>query len=228
MTRHSPDLLAELAAFDTPAICNGLEVLDPAFTLYSYTKDFLMCSHPERPARVGYARTAQIRTTPPQGEDAAALNARRIAYYDYVAAGGNPQICVHQDMDGPRGLAACWGDVMANVHKSLGVVGVVTNGAIRDIPGMPDGIQMLASGEKPSHGELHMVSFGGAVQVAGLTIRDGDLVHMDRNGAAVIPHHLAADLPAAVRKVAGREQAIIKAAQKGHGNWHEVRKLMGG
>ena len=117
---------------------------------------------------------------------------------------------------------------MANVHLSLGVVGVVTNGAIRDIPGMPDGIQMLASGEKPSHGELHMVDFGGAVQVCGLTVRDGDLVHMDRNGAAVIPHALAADLPAAVRKVAAREQAIIGAAQKGRANWDEVRKLMGG
>ena len=228
MTLHPPALLAELASFDTPAVCNGLEVLDPAFTLFSYTKDFMMCSHPDRPARVGYARTAQIRTTRAQGADAAALKARRVAYYDHVAAGEGPQICIHQDMDGAHGIAACWGDVMANVHLSLGVVGVVTNGAIRDIPGMPDGIQMLASGEKPSHGELHMVDFGGAVQVCGLTVRDGDLVHMDRSGAAVIPHALAADLPAAVRKVAAREQAIIGAAQKGRANWDEVRKLMGG
>lgn len=224
----SPDLLAELASFDTPAICNGLEVLDPAFTLYSYTKDILICSHPDRPARVGYARTAQIRTTRAQGDSDFALKQRRIAYYDYVAMNEGPQICVHQDMDAPHGIAACWGDVMANVHKSLGVVGVVTNGAIRDIPGMPDGIQMLAAGERPSHGELHMVDFGGTVQVCGLTVRDGELLHMDRNGAAVIPKHLAADLPAAVRKVGDREHAIIKAAQKGRSNWDEVRKLMGG
>jgi len=227
VTQHSADLLAELASFDTPGICNGLEVLDPAFTLYSYTKDFLMCSHPDRPARVGYARVAQIRTTRAHGDDAATQKARRVAYYDYVEAGDGPKICVHQDMDGPNGIAACWGDVMANVHKSIGMVGVVTNGAIRDIPGMPDGIQMLASGEKPSHGELHMVSLGGTVQVAGLMISDGDLVHMDRNGAAVIPHALAAALPAAVRKVGDREQTIITAAQKA-GNWEEVRKLMGG
>ena len=79
MPDHSPDLLAELAGFDTPAICNGLEVLDPAFTLYSYTKDILMCSHPDRPARVGYARTAQIRTTRAQGDSAFAQKQRRIA-----------------------------------------------------------------------------------------------------------------------------------------------------
>ncbi len=227
MSLHPPELLRALAAFDTPAVCNGLEVLNPAFTLYSFTRDVLLCSHPDRPARVGYARVAQIRTTRAHGEDAATLNARRIAYYDYVAEGDAPKICVHQDMDGDAGIAACWGDVMANVHQSLSVTGVVTNGAIRDVPGMPDGIQMLARGEKPSHGELHMVSFGGMVQVCGLTVRDGDLVHMDRNGAAVIPHALAADLPAAIRKVGDREQAIIAAAQKPD-NWAEVRKLMGG
>lgn len=228
MTAHSSDLLAELASFDTPGICNGLEILDPAFTLYSYTKDYLMCSHPDRPARIGYAKVAQIRTTRTHGESAADLKDRRVAYYDYVAESEGPTICIHQDMDGPAGIAACWGDVMANVHFSLGVVGVVTNGAIRDIPGMPEGIQMLAGGEKPSHGELHMVSYGGTVQVAGLTISDGDLVHMDRNGAAVIPHALAADLPAAVRQVGDKEQAIIRAAQKGRSGWPEVRKLMGG
>lgn len=228
MTAHPPALLEELAGFDTPAICNGLEVLDPSYTLFSYTKEFLICSHPDRPARVGYARTAQIRTTPPQGEDAVALKARRLAWYDHVADCDAPQIAVHQVLDAGHGLAACWGDVMATVHKSLGVVGVVTNGAIRDIPGMPDGIQMLATGEKPSHGELHMVSFGKPVQVAGLRVCDGNLVHMDRNGAAVIPHHLAADLPAAVRKVGDREQAIIAAARQGRANWPAVRKLMGG
>lgn len=227
MPLHPPELLRELATFDTPAVCNGLEILDSAFTLYSFTKHFLMCSHPDRPARVGYARVAQIRTTRAHGEDTATLKARRIAYYDYVAEGDAPKICIHQDMDGEAGIAACWGDVMANVHKSLGVTGVVTDGAIRDIPGMPDGIQMLARGEKPSHGELHMVSYGSTVQVAGLTVRDGDLVHMDRNGAAVIPEALAADLPAAIGKVAEREQAIIAAAQK-RDNWAEVRKLMGG
>ncbi|MCA8928729.1 MAG: RraA family protein [Alphaproteobacteria bacterium] len=228
MTVHPPALLEELARFDTPAVCNGLEVLDPSYTLFSYTKDFLVCSHPDRPARVGYARTAQIRTTPPQGEDPAALKARRLAWYDHVAGDEGPQIAVHQDLDAAHGLAACWGDVMATVHLSLGVVGVVTNGAIRDIPGMPDGIQMLATGEKPSHGELHMVAFGQPVQVAGLRVADGDLVHMDRNGAAVIPHHLAAALPAAVRRVAEREQAIIAAARQGRANWPAVRKLMGG
>lgn len=228
MTTHSPDLLAELASFDTPGICNGLEVLDPAFTLFSYTKEFLMCSHPNRPARVGYARVAQIRTTRVHGEDTATMKTRRVAYYDYVAEGDELKICIHQDMDGDGGIAACWGDVMANVHKSIGMVGVLTNGAVRDIPGMPDGIQMLARGEKPSHGELHMVSFGGTIQVAGLMVSDGDLVHMDRNGAAVIPHALAAALPAAVRQVGDREQTIITAAQKGRANWAEVRKLMGG
>ncbi len=228
MTQHPPELLDQLAAHDTPTICNALEVLDPAFTLYSYTKRLLRCSHPERATRVGYARTAAIRTTRPHGESAATLKARQLAYYDYVNAGDAPKICVHPDLDGEAGIAACWGDVMANLHHGMGCVGVVTDGAFRDIPGMPDGIMMLARGEKPSHGELHMLTFGEPVQIDGLMVRDGDLVHMDRNGAAVIPHDLAAKLPEAIAKVVTRETALIKAAQQRPFDYAAVRKLMGG
>jgi regulator of RNase E activity RraA len=228
MPQHPPELLAQLAAHDTPTVCNALEVLDPAFTLYSYTKRFLRCSHPDRPARVGYARTAAIRTTRPHGEDTATLKARRLAYYDYINAGDGPKICVHQDLDDEAGIAACWGDVVANLHYGMGCVGVVTNGAFRDIPGMPDGIMMLARGEKPSHGELHLVAVGEPVQIDGLMVRDGDLVHMDRNGAAVIPHALAADLPAAIAEVVAKEAALIKAAQQRPFDYATIRRVMGG
>ena len=228
MTSHAPDLLQQLATFDTPSICNALEVLRPGFTLYSYTKRYLICSHPERPPRVGYARTAAIRTTPPHGEDAKTLEARRLAYYDYVNSGDRPKICVHQDLDGDAGIAACWGDVMANLHLGLGCVGVLTDGAIRDISGMPKGIMMLARGEKPSHGQLHVVAFGEPVQIDGLVIRDGDLVHMDRNGAAVIPPELAAALPDAVAQVQQKEAALIEAAQQRPFDYAKIRKLLGG
>jgi len=228
MPLHPPELLIELASYDTPTICNALEVLDPSFTLYSYTKGYLMCSHPARMPRVGYARTAAIRTTRPHGEDAATLKARRLAYFDYVNEGTGPKICVHQDLDGEAGIAACWGDVMANIHYGMDCVGVLTNGAIRDIPGMPEGIMMLARGEKPSHGELHTISFGETVQIDGLMVRDGDLAHMDRNGAAVIPHGLAADLPGAVAQVQGKESALIELARQRPFDYAAIRKLMGG
>jgi regulator of RNase E activity RraA len=228
MTTHPRELLTQLAGHDTPTICNALEILDPARTLFGFSKKLLRCSHPDRPARVGYARTAAIRTTRPHGEDAAALQARHLAYYDYINAGDAPKICVHQDLDGEAGIAACWGDVMANLHYGMGCVGVVTDGAFRDIPGMPDGIMMLARGEKPSHGELHTVTFGEPVQIDGMMVKDGDLVHMDRNGAVVIPHNLAATLPGAIAQVITKEAALIRAAQQRPFDYAKVRKLMGG
>lgn len=223
-----PVLLDRLAAIDSPTICNALEVLEPGRTQFGYTKAAMLCSHPDRPARIGYAKTAAIRTTLPQGEDKAALKARQSAYYDYIQAGDAPKIVVHQDLDGEHGVAACWGDVMANIHKAMGAAGVLTNGAIRDIPGMPEGIMMLATGEKVSHGSLHTVRFGGPVEVCGMPVQDGDLVHMDRNGAVVIPAHLAAKLPDAVQQVVEREQAIIKAAQAEPKDLAALRDAMGG
>ncbi len=228
MTIHPPELLTHLAQHDTPTICNALEILDPARTAYGFTKRLLQCSHPDRSARIGYARTAAIRTTPAHGETPAVLQARRLAYYDYINAGDSPKICVHQDLDGEAGIAACWGDVMANLHLGMGCVGVVTDGAFRDIPGMPAGIMMLARGEKPSHGELHTVTFGEPVQIDGMIVCDGDLVHMDRNGAVVVPHGLAARVPEAIGQVVAKEAALIKAAQERPFNYAKVRGMMGG
>ena len=228
MTAHPADLLATLARLDTPTICNALERLDPARSGFGFTRRPLICSHPDAGPRVGYARTAKIRTTPPQGEDKEALTARRFAYFDYVNAGDGPKIAVHQDLDGDEGIAACWGDVMANLHKAMGCVGVVTNGAFRDIPGMPEGIPMLAAGEKPAHGFLHMIAFGEPVEVAGMTVRDGDLLHMDRNGAVVIPAALAPALPEAALQVVEREQRVIALCRAPDFSLERVKAAMRG
>ena len=44
---HPQTLLDELASFDTPTICNALEVLDDGFCDYGYTKEPLMCAFPD-------------------------------------------------------------------------------------------------------------------------------------------------------------------------------------
>ena len=212
-TTHSADLLGKLAGYDTPTICNALEVLDPERRGFGFTRQALTASVSAPTPRVGYAKTASIRTTRPQGISAEVLRARNDAYLDYVAAGPAPKIALHQDLDDVAGIAACWGDVMATMHKAMGFVGVVTNGTIRDSAGMPDDFLLLASGEKPSHGHLHTVVYGEMVDIAGMVANDGDLIHQDRNGALVIPHAFAADLPATADQIIAVEDAVKRAAR---------------
>jgi regulator of RNase E activity RraA len=227
-TTHGKELLDRLAGFDTPTVCNAIETLDAGLTTHGFTHRPLICAFPDMPAQIGYARTAQIRTTPPKGESAEDLRERRFDYFGYVRTGDGPKIVVMQDLDGDAGLGACWGDVMANLHVAMGVAGVVTDGAIRDIPGIPAGIQFLATCIKPSHARLHTAAFGGTVTVAGLTVKSGDLVHMDRNGAVVIPHALADDLPAACERVIDKEHRTIAACRDRPFDLDKVKAIMSG
>ena len=56
-------LLEKLKTYDTPTICNALEIVDPARRLTGFTVKPLVCPFPELPPIVGYAKTATIRTT---------------------------------------------------------------------------------------------------------------------------------------------------------------------
>ena len=143
---------------------------------------------PTLPPIVGYAKTATIRTTHAHELDAKKAREQRIGYYEYIAAKPAPGIMVIQDLDGPDvGFGAFWGEVMSAVHKGLGLLGVVTDGCIRDIDQWAPGFQALAGSIMPSHAHVHLADFGKEVRVAGMLVRSGDLVHADRHGAVTIP-----------------------------------------
>jgi regulator of RNase E activity RraA len=207
-------LLEALARYDTPTICNAMEIVAPGRRLIGYTTKPLVCPFPDLPPIVGYARTVTIRSVVQSGLPAAEAQARRTAYYEYVGTGHGPRISVIQDIDGPDvGYGAFWGEVQSNVHKALGCLGVVTDGSIRDIPQWAPGFQALAGSVGPSHAWVHAENFGGEVRVAGMTVRSGDLIHADLHGAIVIPFDIAPKLPDAADLCARRETPILEIAR---------------
>src|ERR1700754_417046 len=186
-------VLEALGRYDTPTICNAMEVIAPERRLIGYTTKPLVCPFPDLPPMVGYARTVTIRSVLKSSLPPDEQAKRRIAYYEYVGTGQGPRISVIQDIDGPDvGYGAFWGEVQSNVHKALGCLGVVTDGSIRDIPQWAPGFQALAGSIGPSHAFVHLDGFGDDVCVAGMTVRSGDLIHADRHGAVVIPFETAA------------------------------------
>ena len=207
-------VLEALARYDTPTICNALEIVAPERRLIGYTTRPLICPFPDLRPIVGYARTVTIRSTVASGLPAAEQSARRIKYYEYVGTGVGPRISVIQDIDGPdAGFGAFWGEVQSNVHKALGCLGVITDGSIRDIPQWAPGFQALAGSIGPSHAYVHAETFGGEVRVAGMTVRSNDLIHADRHGAVVIPLDVAAKLPDAAELCGRRETPILDIAR---------------
>ena len=214
MTEITADLIAELETIDTPTVCNALELVAPRRRGWGYTVEPLVCARPELGSMVGFARTARIRAQHPADDDAAA-NDRRDDYFRYVDEGPKPTIMVIEDIDGDsRGYGSWWGEVNSTIHLGLGAKGVVTDGSIRDLPDIAEGFQLLAGRVGPSHAFVQMVDYGGPVNVAGMGVVDGDLIHADQHGAVVIPTDVAAEVMAAADLIARREAVIIDAAKQ--------------
>ena len=210
----TPAELVALAAFDTPTICNALEVVLPELRARGYTTRPAICGFPALKPMVGYARTARMRAKTPPSLSAAELRELRQDYYRYIDAGPKPSVVLIQDLDGPdAGYGAAWGEVQSAIHRGLGALGVITDGSVRDIDAWAPGFQFLAAMIGPSHAYASIVEFGGDIEVLGMRVRSGDVVHADRHGAVVIPTAAIRDLPAAVDKVARREAAILEVAR---------------
>lgn len=209
------ELLDQLASFDTPTICNALEVIAPERRAVGFTTESLTCLYPGLKPMVGYARTATMRSIHPLQQTPQEAGQRTMAYYEYIAEGGPaPSICVIQDLDGARaGFGSFWGEVNTHIHLGLGCRGVVTDGSVRDVDANAEGFQMLCRMVVPSHAHYHIVDFGGTVSVAGAYFSHGDLIHADRHGAVIIPPEHAARIPEVVDTLTRREAVIIAAAK---------------
>src|SRR5436305_14796691 len=89
-------LLEALARYDTPTICNAMEIVAPHRRLIGFTTKPLVCPFPDLPPMVGYARTVTIRATAASSVPAAEQQARRLGHYAYVGTGHGPRISVIQ------------------------------------------------------------------------------------------------------------------------------------
>ena len=208
------DLLAKLRGVDTPTICNALELLVPERRGHGYTVESLVCLRPELGPMVGVARTATIRCAGPSGMSSDEAGALSHGYYSYIDVGQKPSVIVIQDIDERKGFGAFWGEVNSSIHAGLGCVGLITDGGIRDLPDIAPSFQMLAGRVVPSHAFVHLVSFGEPVDVAGMRVCDGDLIHADRHGAVVIPWEVARQASPVADEVYQRERVIIEAARQ--------------
>ena len=221
------ELRRELQGFDTPTVCNALEALAPARRGWGYTTEPLFCARPGLPPLVALARTATIRSAHPNDLETAAARELSDAYYAYIDAGPKPSVVVIHDMDERRGYGAFWGEVNSAIHKGFGCEGLITNGGVRDLPDLAEGFQVLAARVVPSHAFVHVVDYGRPVDVAGMRVRDGDLIHADQHGAVVIPHEVAPRIRETARLMQARERVIIDAARAPGFNIDKLRAAQG-
>jgi regulator of RNase E activity RraA len=217
-------LFDDLSRFDTPTICNALEIVRGQRFTSGFTRQRLLAAFPTLPPIVGYAKTARLRCSVPF--DSAARRQKLLGYYEYVAQPKQPAIAVVEDIDSQPGLGAFWGEVNTTVHWGLGCHGAVTNGSMRDLGAMCPQFQCLAATLSPSHVNAQVVEFGTPVEVFGMAVSNGDIVHADRHGAVVFTSAEGEKLPAAIDLIARRERVILDAARKPGFNVAVMREAM--
>ena len=217
-------LFEQLKNFDTPTIANALEIAAGRRSTEGFTRKTLIAANPKLKPIVGYARTAMIRSSTPF--DAKFRREKQAAYYEYITQPKLPSIAVIQDIDNTPGLGAFWGEVNTNIHCGLGCVGALTNGSMRDLEMMQPNFQCLAASLSPSHAWVHVVDIGVKVDVCGLFVTDGDIIHADHHGAVVIPADLLEKIPAAIDLMARKEKVLLDAAKAPGFNIEKLRAAL--
>ncbi len=198
--------LTDLTQFDSPTVSNAIEFFGVRPRTAGFMDPSIRKIFDDGRRVIGYAVTAKISALTPPTDAQKQLAA---AYYRRVHATLKPTLTVLQDVDSVP-IGSFWGEVQVSVHRALGCVGVVTNGGVRDLDEVQAiGFEYFASCRLVSHAYVHVDAIDCPVEVGGLTVHPGDLLHADRHGVVCIPVAVAPYLAEACRTAQAAEAPVI-------------------
>jgi regulator of RNase E activity RraA len=203
-----PEQLEALRRLDACTLANAIETFHERLRNEGFVDHTIRCLFPQLQPMAGYATTIKIRGSAPPTTDSAYPD--RTDWWDYILSLPAPRVVVVQDVATRVGLGSLVGAVHMNILQALHCVGVVTNGSVRDILAAGSaGFHFFAGSVSVSHAYVHIVEIGGPVEIGGLRIQSGDLLHGDLHGVQSVPLDIAARIPPVAAQIAAREQAII-------------------
>ncbi|MBE7157000.1 MAG: RraA family protein [Rhodospirillales bacterium] len=222
---NASQVAAALQAFDTPTVVNAIETFGVQLRNEGYVGPGVACRLPHLPPTVGYAFTLRVRTSsPPMG---GGTYTDRSDWWEAVEQVPRPRIVVVEDADKRPGAGAFIGGLHAEILHTLGCVGCVTNGAVRDLKQAEAlGFQLFAGNVTVSHAYTHVVAVGETVRIDGLAVGLGDLLHGDVHGVVRVPAHIAADVPAVAGRMMTEEREITRYCRSGEFSLAGLRELL--
>ena len=205
----SDEQIEELRNYDTPTVSNALELLNPNWDRNSgLMAPCIRALFPEKRPLVGYASTFLFETRQPARSRK--LYVEWPDYWRYVRSVPAPRVSVGQDLDAPDSTGSMWGEVQANIHLALNCAGVILEGAVRDLDPMREmDYPCFATEIRVGHGYAHLVDVGHPVEVGGVLVHSGDLIHADLHGMLVIPHQYGSRLADTCRWIVEMERPLI-------------------
>lgn len=218
-------MLQQLRGIDSCTVSNAVERLDVRLRNEGFTNRTVRCLSPALSPMVGYAATGRIRTS-----TAPAMRHwyyERMDWWDYLLTIPEPRVIVLKDVDKKPGLGALFGEVHARISRAMGCAGYVTNGTVRDLPGITRvGMPVFAAGLSVSHAYAHVVDYGEPVEIGGLTISPGDLLHGDLHGVVAVPVEIAAEIPPVAAHLLAHERELFELCEPANFSLGGLRALI--
>lgn len=212
-----PEQFEALRRLDACTLSNAIEAFNVRLRNDGFANgSSVKCIFRDLPPMLGYAVTGRIQSSGPPLTGSLPPPSHlsfyhRSDWWDYVLSLPAPRIVVMQDVDRNPGLGALMGDLHVTICQALGCVGYVTNGAVRDLTTIErTGFHFFAGQVSVSHAYAHVIDFGEPVEIGGMRVRSGDLIHGDRHGVQTIPKNIAPDIPAVAARIAEQERRIIE------------------
>jgi 4-hydroxy-4-methyl-2-oxoglutarate aldolase len=220
----SSETLDGLRKYDTPTVCNVIELFAVRPRSTGYMDKSIQACYPKLPPMVGFALTSEFRALSPSRSDA---YGGLPAQLDAIPSLSGPPVIVFQDLDAPS-AAATFGEVMCSTYKSFGAAGLITSGTGRDL----DQVEVLdfpafTNGTCCSHGDCHILSVNVPVMVGGITVYPNDLLHGDCNGVTTIPPEIASEIPDACAEFMKAEAHVIEYVKAGSATAAGFREAAG-
>ena len=215
-----------LRQLDACTLANAIETFGVRLRNEGYVDSTVRCLFPHLRPMVGYAATVKIRGSAPPMADS--LFPDRTDWCDYMLTVPAPRVVVVQDAASHLGAGALIGAVHMNILRALECMGVVTNGVVRSLPAAESaGFHLYAGGVSVSHAYVHIIEIGTPVEIGGLKIQSGDLLHGDVHGVQAIPLCIAGQIPAVAGHIADKEQALIGLCRSPEFTLEKLRAAVG-
>jgi regulator of RNase E activity RraA len=203
--RINADQIHALAAFDTPTIANAMDSLHIGAQ---------PCMGPQLRAMAGASAVVGVAVTATMQEQWGGAFAHLepwLGFLEEFERAGLPAVAVFQDTSETPGREAMIGEGMARVMQRAGARGVICAGSIRDIAALRQlALPVWASGLVASRGRIRFHRYQVPVQVDGMEVHPGDVIHADENGAIIVPADRAADIAAAAARITEKEAALFR------------------
>ncbi len=196
-----------LRKYDTPTICNVVELFDLRPRTAGYLDARIRACYPHLPPMVGYATTATFRSAaPPRSGNVYSGLAEQVASFRDLPG---PVVVVFQDLDSPV-ASATFGEVMCTTYQAFGAAGLITSGAARDLDQVrPLTFPCFADGTICADGYCQIVQINVPVHVGGVLVGPGDLLHGDCNGVTTVPNAIAGAVARACPEYMAAEAVVL-------------------